>query len=123
LAKCIATKRITTYHILRDQALRNRPDHTFLIFEDRAYTYGQFFQCVTRVGNWLLQELDVQKGDIVALDGGNCPEYLMLWFALEGIGAVPSFVNNNLTSQSLLHCIQVRNYLLKSDPLLFTALI
>ena len=122
LAKCIATKRTTTYSILRDQALRNRPDHTFLIFEDRTYTYSQFFRRVTQVGNWLLQELDVQKGEIVALDGGNSPEYLMLWFALEGIGALPSFVNNNLTNQSLLHCIQVRYCLLKSNPFLITDL-
>ena len=63
---------------------------------------------VTRVGNWLLKELGIQRGEIVALDGGNSPEYLIIWYALEGIGAVPSFVNNNLNGQSLLHCIKVR---------------
>lgn len=54
-----------------------------------------------------MKDLDVKEGEIVALDGGNTPEYLVLWYALEGIGAVPSFVNNNLTGKSLIHCIAV----------------
>jgi hypothetical protein len=107
IALCIARKRLTTYHILQDQALRKRPNQLFLIFENRTYTYAEFFKCVTRVGNWLINEFGVQKQEIVALDGGNSPEYLMLWFALEGIGAVPSYINNNLTGKSLIHCVKV----------------
>jgi acyl-CoA synthetase (AMP-forming)/AMP-acid ligase II len=57
-----------------------------------------------------MSELGVKEGEIVALDGGNTPEYMVLWYALEGVGAVPSFVNNNLTGKSLLHCISVRIY-------------
>ena len=55
-----------------------------------------------------MKDLGIQKGEIVAIDGPNSPEYLMLWFALDGIGAVPSFVNCNLTGQPLLHCVKVR---------------
>ena len=61
-----------------------------------------------------MKDLGIQKGEIVAIDGPNSPEYLMLWFALDGIGAVPSFVNCNLTGQSLLHCVKVR----RDGPLL-----
>jgi acyl-coenzyme A synthetase/AMP-(fatty) acid ligase len=96
-----------TFHVLEDQALRNRSDQLFLIFEERQWTYAQFFDSVTRVGNWMIQELGIQRGDIIALNGGNSPEYLIVWYALEGIGALPSFVNNNLTGKSLLHCIEV----------------
>jgi acyl-CoA synthetase (AMP-forming)/AMP-acid ligase II len=56
----------------------------------------------------MIKELSIQRGDIIALDGGNSPEYLMMWYAIEGIGALPSFINNNLTGNSLLHCIKVR---------------
>jgi acyl-CoA synthetase (AMP-forming)/AMP-acid ligase II len=108
VATRVAQNRITTYHVLQDQALRNRPNHIFLIFEGRTYTYKQFYEAVVRTGNWLMKGLGLGKGEIVALDGGNSPEYLVLWYALEGIGAVPSFVNNNLTGKSLLHCISVR---------------
>jgi acyl-CoA synthetase (AMP-forming)/AMP-acid ligase II len=106
-SKVANNNRITVYHNLQDRALRDSPDNLFLIFEDRQYTYAQFYKAVVRAGNWLMSELGVREGEIVALDGGNSPEYLVLWYALEGIGAVPSFVNNNLTGKSLLHCISV----------------
>lgn len=95
------------FFILEDHALRQRPNQLFLIFENRTWTYIEFYKCVLRVGNWLLKDVGIQRGEIVALDGGNSPEYLMLWFALEAVGAIPSFVNNNLTGNSLTHCIKV----------------
>jgi len=96
-----------TFFILEDHALRQRPNQLALIFENRSWTYNELYRSVIRVGNWLLKDLGVKRGEIVALDGGNSPEYLMIWFALEGIGAIPSFVNNNLAGNSLVHCIKV----------------
>lgn len=107
IASRVAQNRITVYHTLQDRALRDSPDSLFLIFEDSQYTYAEFYKAVVRAGNWLMGDLGVKEGEVVALDGGNTPEYLVLWYALEGIGAVPSFVNNNLTGKSLLHCIAV----------------
>jgi acyl-CoA synthetase (AMP-forming)/AMP-acid ligase II len=75
----------------------------FLEFEDRKWTYKQFYHALTPIGNWLLKDLDIQAGEIVALDGGNSPEYVMLWLALEAIGAVPAFINCNLTAGPLVH--------------------
>lgn len=107
LTSRVKQKRILTYHVFEDQALRNCPDHIFLVFEGREFTYAQFFRYITRVGNWLMKDLGIREGEVVAIDGGNTPEYLMLWFALDGIGAVPSFINCNLTSRSLVHCVQL----------------
>lgn len=81
--------------------------NVFLIFEDRTYTYKQFFELIGQVGNWLLKEFDIQKHEIVAIDGGNTPEYLLLWFGLESIGAAPAFINCNLTKDPLVHCIRL----------------
>lgn len=80
-------------------------DNIFLIFENRTYTYIQFYNLIGRVGNWLIQEYGIQRGEIVALDGGNSPEYLMLWFGIEAIGANAAFVNCNLTKEPLTHCV------------------
>jgi len=107
LEDCIRRDQMMTFDILEDQALHQRPNQLFLIFENRTWTYLEFYKCLPRVGNWLMKDLGIQRGEIVALDGGNSPEYLMLWFALEGIGAIPSFVNNHITGQSLVHCIKV----------------
>jgi len=51
--------------------------------------------------------LGIEVGEVVAIDGGNSPEYLMLWFALDAIGAIVSFVNWNLTGEGLVHCVKV----------------
>jgi acyl-CoA synthetase (AMP-forming)/AMP-acid ligase II len=107
LADCMKNDRLLTFFVLEDQALRNRPNQLFLIFENRTWTYSEFYRSLLRVGNWLMKDLGIKRGEIVALDGGNSPEYLMLWYALEGIGGIPSFVNNNLTGNSLVHCIKV----------------
>jgi hypothetical protein len=109
LADRVARKRLLTYHVFEDHALRNQPNHPFLMFEGKTWTYKEFFECITRVGNWLMNDLSVGVGELVAIDGGNSPEYLMLWFALDGIGAVPSFVNWNLTGAGLVHCAKVRH--------------
>lgn len=103
----VVKKRVLAYHILEDHALRNQPDHPFLIFEGHTWTYKDFFDAITRVGNWLMNDLGVKVGEIVAIDGGNSPEYIMLWFALDAIGASMSFINWNLTGAGLVHCAKV----------------
>jgi acyl-CoA synthetase (AMP-forming)/AMP-acid ligase II len=100
-------RRLLNYHVFEDHALRNQPNHPFLIFEGKTWTYREFFDCIMRVGNWLIKDLRIEVNEVVAIDGGNCPEYLMLWFALDAIGAVPSFVNWNLTGAGLTHCAKV----------------
>jgi len=89
---------------VKDPAIVN---NVFLWFEGKTWTYGEFFRKLIDVANWLLKDLGIQRGEIVALYGGNSPEYLMLWFALDAIGAVPSFLNCNLTGASLMHCVKV----------------
>jgi hypothetical protein len=105
-----ARKRVLNYHVFEDQALRNQPNHLFLIFEGKTWTYREFFDCITRVGNWLMNDLGIGVEEVVAIDGENSAEYLMLWFALDAIGAVPSFVNWNLTGTGLVHCTKVRSF-------------
>jgi acyl-CoA synthetase (AMP-forming)/AMP-acid ligase II len=97
---------MTMFHLLEDQS-KAIPNHLFLIFEGRTYTYKQFFDKVVNTANWLRKDLGITKGEVVALDAGNSPEYLVLWFAIEGVGGVTAFVNNNLTSKSLVHCVEV----------------
>lgn len=99
--------KLLNYHILEEQALRRNPNNEFLIFEGRSWTYRQFYDIVTRVGNWLLKGLDIQRDEIVAIDGSNSAEYVILWFALEAINAPVSFINSNLSGRSLEHCVKV----------------
>ncbi|KAK2736588.1 hypothetical protein FQN55_001602 [Onygenales sp. PD_40] len=96
------------YHYLEEHAHNpSTKDNILLIFEDRSWTYAQFLNDVHRVANWLMNDLGVKRGELVALDGGNTPEYMLLWFGLECIAAVPSFINCNLTAGPLVHCVKL----------------
>jgi acyl-CoA synthetase (AMP-forming)/AMP-acid ligase II len=101
-----AQGRLLVCHLIEDHALQN-PDNLFLEFEDRSWTYAQFYSDIQRVGNWLMKDLGIQKGELVAIDGPNSPEYLLVWFAVDAIGAAMSFINCNLTGTALTHCVKL----------------
>lgn len=95
------------YHYLEEHALGQNANNVFLMFEDRSWTYKQYYDDLQRVGNWLMKDLGIQKRELVALDGGNSPEYLLLWMAIEAIGACPAFINCHLTAAPLIHCVTI----------------
>lgn len=95
------------YHYFEAHALGKNANNIFLIFEGREWTYKQFYDEVQLVGNWLLDDLKIQKGEIIALDGLNSPQYVMFIIAINGIGAGVSYINNNLTSTPLVHCAKL----------------
>ncbi|KAI2611830.1 fatty acid transporter [Hypoxylon sp. NC1633] len=103
----VRTGKMLTYHTFEDRAGTAMGDLTFLWFEGREWTYTEFFEALQPVGNWLINDLGIEKGEMVALDGGNSPEFLLLWFALEAVGAVTAFINCNLTGQPLVHCVRI----------------
>ncbi|KAK7911108.1 fatty acid transporter- variant [Apiospora marii] len=99
--------KLTVYDTLEDHANSSTANNLFLMFEGRTWTYAQFFAALQPVGNWLINDLGIQRGEVVAIDSGNCPEYLLLMFALNGIGAVAALLNCNLTGKALVHCAKV----------------
>ncbi|KAK6422467.1 hypothetical protein LTR95_016673 [Oleoguttula sp. CCFEE 5521] len=99
--------RLLLYHVLEDHANGKSASNLFLEYEGRTWTYKAFYDDVQRVGNWLLNDLDIQKGEMVALNGPNSAEYLILWFALDGIGARQALINCNLTGEALQHCVKI----------------
>ncbi|MGO9601139.1 MAG: acyl-CoA synthetase [Isosphaeraceae bacterium] len=65
-----------------------------------AITYRQWNATANRTA-WLLRELQVVKGDRVAILAANCVEYLDLWFACGKLGAILQTLNWRLTSHEL----------------------
>ncbi|KAL2434054.1 Very long-chain fatty acid transport protein [Exophiala dermatitidis] len=107
IAKRAAQDKLLIFHLIEEHAQGKNANNLFLIFEDRTWTYKQFYEDLQRVGNWLLKDLGIQPREIVAVDGGNSPEYLMLWFGLESINACPAFINYNLTAGPLTHSVKL----------------
>ncbi|PMB71040.1 Fatty acid transporter protein [Beauveria bassiana] len=71
-----------------------------------SYTYRAFYDGVLRHGAYLRTHLGVRPGDVVALDFQNSDTFLLLWWGLWSIGAKPAFINFNLTSTPLAHCVK-----------------
>ncbi|EDN02662.1 predicted protein [Histoplasma mississippiense (nom. inval.)] len=107
LTECWKQDKTLMYHVLEAHARGKNQDNIFVIFEGRSWSYKQFFEDVHGVGDWLVKDLGVERGELVALDGGNSPEYLLLWFGLESIAACLSFINCNLTAAPLVHCVKL----------------
>ncbi|KAH6651700.1 fatty-acyl-CoA synthase [Truncatella angustata] len=107
IAERYAHDKMLIYHIFEDRVGTAEGNYVFLIFEGRQWTYTEFFNAVQPIANWLLKDLGVKRGEMVAIDGGNSPEWLMLWLAIEAIGASSAFINHNLTGRSLRHCVEL----------------
>jgi len=73
------------YEIL-DEATHDYPDHVFIDFLDKTYTYKATSDMVARTARGL-QNLGVRPGDRVGLMLPNSPYYVFLYFAALKIGA------------------------------------
>lgn len=78
-------------------------------FEIEQFTYDELYHAILRMSYILKNEFNVQKGDIVTLYYMNKPIFIMIWLALWNLGAIPAFLNYNLTSSPLVHCIKIVN--------------
>lgn len=95
------------YDYFEEHALGKNANNVFLIFEDRSWTYRQFYDDVQRVANWLLKDLQIQRTEMVALDGSNSPEYVMILLALNAIDACSAYINSNLTAAPMTHSVKL----------------
>ncbi|KAI2632787.1 fatty-acyl-CoA synthase [Xylaria nigripes] len=107
MARLVREDKLTLYDLLEDRAGTSAGGSPCLIFEGREWTYREFYDAIQPVANWLLKDLGIQKGEMVAVDGENSPEYLFIMFALEAIGASFALVNCNLTGNALVHSVKL----------------
>lgn len=76
-------------------------------FVMEEYTYGELYEMVLRLSEILAHRYGVEPGDTVGIDMTNKPMFIVFWFALWNVGAVPAFLNYNNTGAPLCHCIEV----------------
>lgn len=76
------------------------------MYEGQQWTYKETYDIALKYGTWLKETFGVQKGDVVAMDSMNCPQYIFTWLGLWSIGAKPAFINYNLTSEPLIHSVR-----------------
>ncbi|KAF4552985.1 AMP-binding enzyme-like protein 10 [Elsinoe fawcettii] len=72
----------------------------------REWTYREVYDIVLKYAQWLKEEHGVKKDDIVALDCGNKPVFVFIWFAIWSLGARPAFINTSLRGDGFVHCVK-----------------
>ncbi|XP_052634484.1 long-chain fatty acid transport protein 6 isoform X3 [Harpia harpyja] len=82
-----------------------QPRKPFLIYEGKVHTYRDVDRRSNRIAQVFLHHGALKKGDTVALLMGNEPDFIHVWFGLAKLGCVVAFLNFNVRSRSLLHCV------------------
>ncbi|XP_023473528.2 long-chain fatty acid transport protein 6 isoform X2 [Equus caballus] len=85
---------------------KKQPQKPFIIYEGDTYTYEDVDKMSSRVAHVFLNHSTLKRGDTVALLMSNEPDFVHVWFGLAKLGCVVAFLNSNVRSNSLLHCIR-----------------
>ncbi|XP_038407988.1 long-chain fatty acid transport protein 6 isoform X2 [Canis lupus familiaris] len=83
-----------------------QPQKPFIIYEGDVHTYQDVDKRSNRVARVFLNHSALKRGDTVALLMSNEPDFVHVWFGLAKLGCVVAFLNSNIRSTSLLHCIR-----------------
>ncbi|XP_035876612.1 long-chain fatty acid transport protein 6 isoform X2 [Phyllostomus discolor] len=85
---------------------KKQPQKPFIIYEGDIYTYEDVDKRSNKVACVFLNHSTLKGGDTVALLMSNEPDFVHVWFGLAKLGCVVAFLNSNIRSNSLLHCIR-----------------
>ncbi len=83
-----------------ERGAATHPDAPVMIDQDRAVSYGQALDRARRIAAGFLG-LGLRKGDVVALQLPNTPEYLLTYFGLALVGIVPALMHVVYTAGEL----------------------
>ncbi|ETN38779.1 uncharacterized protein HMPREF1541_06817 [Cyphellophora europaea CBS 101466] len=117
--KCLATSaiafkrreradRLNSFYLLEEHA--NNPklaDKTFIVYYNQQWTFRETYDTVLRYAGWLHSTHKVTKGEFVAINLMNSPHFLFCTLAVWSLGAVPAFINYNLTGDGFTHSIKI----------------
>jgi fatty-acyl-CoA synthase len=87
------------------ERVRDHPDRVFLVFGDRRLTYRQVDARASALAA-ALHELGVERGDRIALDLPNWPEFVLTMFAAAKLGAVIVPLNPRYTVPELQYMLR-----------------
>ncbi|KAJ9479826.1 putative Oxalate--CoA ligase (putative) [Pseudozyma hubeiensis] len=87
-------------------AATTHTSRTFIVAEGETYTYGDVHKRVVLTASWLSRHFGVAKGDRVAVVGRNHVEFVIAFFAVHLLGAVPALVNAFLPGKAMYDCIR-----------------
>ena len=78
------------------------PDRIAIITEEEEMTYKQLHEYVSKVAAYLIYDLNVQKGERIAILSQNSLEYIVLLFAIAKVECIAVPLNIRLTENELI---------------------
>ena len=90
-------------HLLTEAA-KDRPHHTAILFEDRAFTYEELDRLTDRAAS-ALTGLEAGQSEVVAIFLDSGPELLIGYLGALRAGAVPNVVNAALQPEEVRHVV------------------
>ncbi len=91
-----------TINELLDEQVDKYQEEKFIWFLDAWITYKQFQDYVKSFAT-ALANLGIKKGDVIAINLPNCPQYIVAYYAITRIGAIASGINPTYQPVEVLH--------------------
>ena len=91
-----------TINELLDEQVEKYSKENYIWFLNAWITYKQFQNYVKSFAT-ALNNLGIKKGDVIALFTPNCPQYIVAYYAITRIGAIPSGINPTYQPVEVLH--------------------
>lgn len=99
--------RLNIFYILENLALDPATaDHEFVVYNGQSWTSHQVYLMALRYGTWFKKVHGVRRKEIVAIDCMNSATFIFMVLGLWSIGAVPAFINYNLSGKPLVHSVR-----------------
>lgn len=98
--------KVNLFYKLEDQALNPKTkDRPFLVYDGHTWTFRETYTTALQYGTWLKNVHGVKAREVVAMDFMNSSTFIFIWLGLWSIGAIPAFINYNLSGNPLTHSI------------------
>ncbi|MCL5960774.1 MAG: AMP-binding protein [Chloroflexi bacterium] len=96
----------TLPYILEDKA-RTAGSKVFVRYKDEAVTYEELNKRSNQIANTLIKEINVNKGDKIAVMLPNCADYVVVQFGIAKSGGVQVPVSTQSTGDMLAHMLNI----------------
>lgn len=100
--------RLNLFYFLEEHAQNSKTaNKPFIVYQGKTWTFHETYQTTLRYGAWFKRRYGIKPREVVAMDFMNSAAFIFVWMGLLSIGAVPAFINYNLTKAPLTHCVKV----------------
>lgn len=99
--------RMNLFYILETHALAPATaDNDFIVYNGQAWSFRETYLMALRYGAWFKDVHGVRPKEIVAIDFMNSSTFIFMVLGLWSLGAIPAFINYNLSGKPLTHSVR-----------------